>query len=216
MIGVYGTSHVSRDSIKVIDEVMAREPDIVALELDEKRLHALKSGEQSSPDTLFLKLLQKVQNRIGEKTGLMPGREMLHAYDKAVEQRVDVALIDRDIGVTLTRLKSIRRKEKFKATASLLATLVLPFGDMKASEIPEDEEIDELIEMLQKSYPCLYRVLMEERNKLMAMKLAELQERNPEAYIVAFVGAAHKKPVKNILRAEGYAVGSQSSLAEFQ
>ncbi|WP_414838206.1 TraB/GumN family protein [Candidatus Nanosalina sp. VS9-1] len=216
MIRIYGTSHVSRDSLDVIDEAMETDPDIVALELDENRLQALMSDKKSNPDTFFLKFLQTVQNKIGEKTGLMPGKELLYAHDKAFENGSDVALIDRNIRETFARLKSVRRKEKVKAAASMILGLLVPFGGLNISEIPEEEQIDRLVEELQKSYPCIYRVLMEERNNLMALKIAELQRRNPEASIAVFVGAAHKKPVEHILEAEGFAVGSQSSLAQFE
>ena len=216
MIRIYGTSHVSKDSLELIDDVMKQDPDFVALELDMNRLQSLKSDEKSSPDDLFLKFLQKIQQRIGEKTGLMPGKELLYAHDKAFESGSDVALIDRDIRETFSRLKSVRRKEKFKAVASMILGLLIPFGGLNASEIPEEEQIDELVQQLQRSYPCIYRVLMEERNNLMAARIAELQEKNPEASIVVFVGAAHKKSLEKILTAEGYAVGSQSSLAQFE
>ena len=216
MIRVYGTSHVSQDSIELIDDVMEQDPDIVALELDDNRLRALKNGEKNRAKSIFLRLLQRLQNRIGEKTGLMPGKEMLHAYERSLENMNDVALIDQDIRVTLDRLKSVNRKEKAKAFFSLLLAFILPFGSLDASKIPDEEEIQEMIEMLQGSYPEISRVLLEERNNLMAMRIAELQDRNPEAFIAVFVGAAHKKSIESILEAEGYAVGGQSSLAQFQ
>ena len=216
MIKVFGTSHVSQDSIELIDSVMKQEPDIVALEIDNNRLRALKNGEKSKADSIFLRLLQKLQNRIGEKTGLMPGKEMLHAYEKSIESGNDIALIDQDIRTTLTRLKSVGRKEKVKAIFSLILAFVLPFNSFDASKIPDEDEIDEMIEMLQGSYPEISRVLLEERNQLMALRIAELQERNPEAFIAVFVGAAHKKSIEHILEAEGYAVGSQSSLVQFE
>ena len=216
MIKVFGTSHVSQDSIELIDSVMKQEPDIVALEIDNNRLRALKNGEKSKADSIFLRLLQKLQNRIGEKTGLMPGKEMLHAYEKSIESGNDIALIDQDIRTTLTRLKSVGRKEKAKAIFSLILAFVLPFNSLDASKIPDEDEIDEMIEMLQGSYPEISRVLLEERNQIMAMRIAELQERNPEAFIAVFVGAAHKKSIEHILEAEGYAVGSQSSLVQFE
>lgn len=216
MIRIYGTSHVSKDSLDVIDDALKINPDIVALELDMKRLQALKSDDTSSPDDLFLKFLQKIQQRIGEKTGLMPGKELLYAHDRAIEEDRDVALIDRDVKETFSGLKAVRRKEKFKAAASMALGLLIPFGGLNVSEIPEEEQIDEIVRELHRSYPCIYRVLIEERNNLMALRIAELQERNPEASIAVFVGAAHKKAIENILEAEGYAVGSQSSLGQFE
>ncbi|MFB6192717.1 MAG: TraB domain-containing protein [Candidatus Nanohaloarchaea archaeon] len=213
MIHVYGTSHVSHESIEKIDSAIEdHDPDIVALELDPLRLQALKSGERDSKNdgSLFIRLLRRFQNRVGSKTGLMPGQEMLYAYHKALGEDRDVVLIDQDIRITMSELKKVRRKEKVKAGASLLAGLVLP-GSLDLSRIPDDRLVQQMSRELEDRYPGLYRVLLEDRNMMMTESLKHVQRDNPDSDIVAFVGAAHRKHLEDELSE----FDSQSTVEEF-
>lgn len=216
MIKIYGTSHVSYESIELIDDAFTEEPDIVALELDAPRLEALMFDGKGRKDGDFLiKILEKFQRYIGGKTGLMPGQEMLYAYNRGIKDNLDIALIDQDIRVTVDRLKSIRRKEKVKAVLSIGAGVLLPFGDtLDLEKIPEGEEIERLKSEMEGSFPGLHKVLLEERNYVMAEALMRLQEENPESDIAVFMGAAHKKPVSDILESEGFEIGSEGRLEE--
>ncbi|MFQ3308104.1 MAG: pheromone shutdown protein TraB [Candidatus Nanohaloarchaea archaeon] len=212
MIELYGTSHVSQESIDKIDKVLEDDRfEIVALELDSQRLHALQQQGQtdSSGAPIFLRLLRYFQRYIGRRTGVMPGEEMIHAYNKAMETNRDVALIDQDIRVTFHRLSSLSRKEKVKAGFSMVGGLI--FGEkFDVSKIPEEEMIDEMTEQLEESFPGLHQVLIEERNEYMYNALKQLQENNPEKDIAAFVGAGHRKALEEMLNESD----RQSSLEE--
>jgi pheromone shutdown protein TraB len=216
MIRIYGTSHVSRDSLEVIDEAFEEDPDIVALELDPKRLESLMfEGQKSSRESVFIRLMQRFQEYLGNKTGLMPGEEMLYAYNSAAERNLDVALIDQDIRITVRNLKNVRRKEKVRAFLSVLGGFLIPFGDkLDISEIPEEERISEMVSELEESFPEIYSVFMTDRNQVMAERLKALQDDNPEADIAVFLGAAHKNPVRELLERDGYEIGSESILEE--
>ncbi len=216
VIKLYGTSHVSHESLDVIDEAFLEEPDLVALELDPPRLEALMFDGQGRKDgSIFIRLLEKFQNYVGSKTGLMPGEEMLYAYNRAIQENLDIALIDQDIRITVERLKQVRRKEKVKAVFSVGLGLLLPFGDkLNIEEIPEEEKIRELVSELEDSFPGIYMVLMEERNNHMFESLVRLQEENPDSDIAVFMGAAHRKPVAELLRGEGFEVSCEDLLEE--
>lgn len=216
MIRIYGTSHVSKDSLDVIDEAFEDEPDIVALELDPPRLEALMFEGQGRKDgSVFIRLLEKFQSYIGNKTGLMPGEEMLYAYNRAIQEDLDIALIDQDVRVTVQRLKEVRRKEKVKAVFSVAAGFLIPFGDrFDVDEIPEEEEILELVSELKNSFPELSRVLLEERNYVMADALMQIRHENPDADIAVFMGAAHRKPVSEILEGERIEVSRKNLVEE--
>lgn len=216
MIRIYGTSHVSKDSLDVIEIAFENEPDIVALELDPPRLEALMfEGEGREDGSVFIQLLERFQKYIGGKTGLMPGEEMLYAYNRAIQENLDVALVDQDIRITVDRLKDVRRKEKVKAGFSVLAGVVLPVKEgFDIQRIPEEEKILEMVGQLQESFPGLYRVLMEERNIHIFESLARLQRDNPESDVAVFLGAAHRKPVAELLRGEGFEVDCEGLLEE--
>lgn len=199
LIHVYGTSHVSGESIELIDEkIEEHDPDVVALELDLTRLEALVNEETEKGGPLFIRLIRRFQESIGSKTGVMPGEEMLYAYHKALSEERDVILIDQDIQITVNRLMEIPRKEKFRAVLSIFLGFLTGKG-FDFSEIPDEKLIDRLLEELKDDFPSIYRVLVEERNMVMTESLRSVQEENPEEDIVAFVGAAHRKELEKML-----------------
>lgn len=198
MIKVYGTSHVSRESFDVIDEAFKEaDPDVIALELDPVRLEAmLQKGETDSQGPMFMKIVQKFQAYIGKKTGVMPGTEMLYAYEKARYEGLDVVLIDQDIRITVQNLMNTRRKERVKAVFGLAASFVLPGKSFDVSKIPEDKKITYMLQQFRESFPGIFEALVEERNVHMIEALREFEEKNPDEDIAVFVGAAHKEELK--------------------
>jgi len=198
MIKVYGTSHVSRESFDVIDEAFREmDPDVVALELCPVRLEAmLRQGKTDSQGPIFMKVVQKFQAYIGKKTGVMPGTEMLYAYEKARQEGADVILIDQDIRITVQNLMETRRKERVKAVAGLGASFVLPGGSFDISKIPEDKKVAYMLQKFRESFPGIHQALVEDRNIHMTEALKEFEKENPEDDVAAFVGAAHKEELK--------------------
>lgn len=216
MIHVYGTSHVSQESIELIDEkIERRDPDIIALELDMPRLNSMLTDTKKSQGPLFVRGIKLFQDLIGKKTGVMPGDEMLHAYSKAVEEGRDIALIDQDIRITVQKLQDVRLSEKVKAGASLVLG-VFSSAKIDIADIPEDEFLDEMLYEFKFKFPELHSVLVRERNSYMVESLKHLQDENPDSEIVAFVGAAHRKEMEKMLEEDGYAVTGESGVARDQ
>lgn len=217
MIHVFGTSHISQESLNLVEEKIEEvDPEVVALELDMMRLNGLLSDEdRRAGGPLFIRALQYFQNSIGKKTGVMPGEEMLHAYKIAEIQERDVALIDQDIRVTIQKLKDVSFWEKLKIGAQLLVSLALP-GDFEIpKDIPEDELIDELLYEMEFKFPGIFHVIVEDRNQHMAESLKMLAEEN-DGDIAAFVGAAHRKEIERILGDDGYTVDSEGGVEKQQ
>jgi pheromone shutdown protein TraB len=194
LIHIFGTSHVSQESLNLVEEKIEEiNPEVVALELDMPRLNSLLSDEQENRGgPLFVQILQYFQKSVGEKTGVMPGEEMLLAYQTAEKNDIEVALIDQDIRVTISKLKGVSFWEKLKAGAQLMVGLIFPGSFEMAHEIPEEELIDQLLFEMKFKFPEMYDVLVEQRNKHMTESLKMLEEET-EGDIVAFVGAAHRK-----------------------
>lgn len=194
MIHIFGTSHVSQESLDLVEEKIEEiDPEVVALELDPLRLNSLLNGQQENRGgPLFVQVLQYFQKSIGEKTGVMPGEEMLLAYQTAEKNDIDVALIDQDIRITINKLKDVSFWEKLKAGAQLLVGLIFSGSFEIANEIPEEELIDQLLFEMEFKFPEMYDVLVEQRNKHMSESLKMLEE-DTDGDIVAFVGAAHRK-----------------------
>ena len=115
-VHVVGTAHVSQQSVEKVEGTIAeRKPDVVAVELDEGRYRQLKGetpddidpGDMLRGNTVFQFLaywmLSYVQTRLGKKLGVDPGADMLAAIDTAEEHGLGVALVDRDIQMTVQR-----------------------------------------------------------------------------------------------------------------
>jgi pheromone shutdown-related protein TraB len=208
MIRIIGTSHISPQSIREIRETIAElKPDCVAVELDQNRLEALKRGEKISLSAikylgfrgyLFAKILSFVQHYLGKKTGVIPGDEMLEAIKSAKKIEADIALIDRDIGITIRRLQKMKFMEKVR----LLLTIFRRREKIDLSKVPADELIDSVIMEIKKASPTLYHVLIHERDVHMARVLKQLEMKYEN--IVAVVGAGHRRGLERELKKQAF------------
>jgi pheromone shutdown protein TraB len=115
-VRVVGTAHVSAKSVEEVETAIdEEEPDAVAVELDEGRYRQLKgehpddldAGDLLRGNTVYQFLaywmLSYIQTRLGEEFDMEPGADMMAAIDAAEAQSTDVALVDRDIQVTIQR-----------------------------------------------------------------------------------------------------------------
>jgi len=188
-------------------------PQIVALELDRGRLGALLSGNKGKGNILqygikgyvFAKLAHYVEHKLGARTGVKPGSEMILAYNLAQKNNARVALIDQDIRITLKRL-NITWLERWRFIVDIFKGGFqyffnkdsLPRFDLHT--VPPEELIESLITQMKDRYPNIYNVLVEERNQYMAKKLLTLMERFPESKILAVVGAGHGREIVRIVK----------------
>ncbi|MBI5459673.1 TraB/GumN family protein [Methanobacterium sp.] len=208
---IIGTAHVSEKSVEEVrNTILESEPDIVAVELDAARYQNLlneKNGVQQDKEikireilkgnnfTMFLVsgFLSYFQKKIGDEVGVKPGSEMLAAAEAAEEAGAKVALIDRDIQITLKRaLNRMSFWEKAKFIYSIIASF---FSKDEAIEDIEDikqgDALEEVMGYFQEMSPRAYEVLVAERDAFMAQRLLDL-----EGNVVAVVGAGHKKGIQ--------------------
>ena len=68
------------------------------------------------------------------------------------------------------------------------------------SRVPQREVISQLTGEVRKRYPNLYRVLVTERNRVMAQNLVKLIRHAPDAGIVAVVGAGHEEEIARLVK----------------
>ena len=206
-VHIVGTAHVLRESVdrvcKVIEDV---KPDAVAVELCPKRLHALMAKEPSislsdviKSGNVSLAILQIIlsflQRKIGEKTGVRPGEEMLAAIRKAKEIGADVILIDRDIEITFNRLwYNISIIEKLKLFWQIFRSLF-----SKEDEVENIlSNVDKLVEEFRKIGPKASKILIDERDAYMAYNILKASEKYEK--IVVIVGAGHRKGIERYLK----------------
>lgn len=216
---IIGTSHIAKQSIKDIKLAFEAKPDIVALELDAKRLYALthKGKNKGMPNIsrigirgfLFSLVARWVQNKLGEQVGVSPGDEMLTAVKLARKNKTKIALIDQDIEITLKRFsQALTWKEKFRILGDVIRSFLFKDNELKKlgiktldlSKVPSKKLIKRLLMEVRERYPNIYMVLVEERNIIMAHNLNNLMQNNPDKKILAIVGAGHEDEILRLIK----------------
>ncbi len=212
---IIGTAHVSAKSIEnVRNAILENKPDVVAVELDLNRYQNIlneKQGISSKNDfqikelmkgdklTLFLisGFLSYMQRKIGDEIGVKPGSEMMAAIDAAEEVGAKVALIDREISITLKRaIDKMSLFEKMKFIYGLIASFFSKDETIDdIDSITEGDALKEVMGYFQEMSPQAFHVLVTERDAYMAKMLLDIDDEN----VIAVVGAGHKKGITNFM-----------------
>lgn len=218
---IIGTSHIAQQSVvEITDTIYGLKPDIIALELDHKRYHALVHKTHTKirlsaiikigfKGYLFALLAQYAQKLLGKHAGLDPGADMLTAINLAHHKNLQISLIDQDIELTFSRFsKSLTWKEKWNFLVDIFRAIFFQKSEMKKlgiesldlKKVPEKKLILKLLKKLQERYPFVYKVLITERNHIMANNLHSLMQSNPDKNILAVVGAGHVDDLIKLLK----------------
>ena len=215
-IVLIGTAHVSEKSVAEVKAAIRNlKPDIVAVELCRGRYDSMKGNVQESqvPIKEILSegkisyyviqwLLAYMQKKIGDDMGVKPGAEMLSAIEEAESIGAKVALIDRDIQVTLQRFwGKMKFLEKIKMIGSLLGGLI---GIGKGTEIDIDQMTEQdvvtaLVSELRGFAPTAAEVLIDERDAYLAGSILRVVAGGNKTVVVV-IGAGHKLGVMNYLK----------------
>ncbi|RAP46624.1 MAG: conjugal transfer protein TraB [Methanosphaera sp. rholeuAM6] len=228
---IVGTAHISEKSIETVRQTIhEKRPEIVAIELDLPRYQRLidesngivhedkldlKSMLKSSNMivTLVTAFLSNAQKRMGEDVGVKPGSEMLEAAKIAQEVNADVALIDRNIQITLKRtIQGMSLKEKitflWEFTVSYFSGDDEELMEEDIEQLKQEDTIQEVMNFFKETSPGGYNSLVHERDAYMAYHLKSLEENN----VVAVVGAGHKQGIQKFLD-EPETIPSRESLS---
>lgn len=208
MITLIGTGHVFDIGNRVREEIRRRGPQAVGIELDPPRYHALRNKNKDKRGVpIVYRMLADFQTRIANQYGVEAGDEMLAASDEAKALGIPLALIDKDAQQTFQRLRGeMRFAEKMRLLGSAVVG-ILPILPGKSIEKQVDEMQNDytayFIEM-EKKFPTLKRVLLDERNEHMAKALASMAQTNER--VVAVMGDGHVDGVQALLEALGLPV----------
>lgn len=209
-----GTAHVSAASVAAVEHHIAEwQPDVVAVELCKSRLEALTSQrrldqealgrvlkEGKAPLVLAQSMLAAEQRRMGLDTGQQPGAEQLAAVRAAETAGLTVALVDRDIQLTLRRAW---RQMGFGEKTRLIWSLV--FDDEEDEEeaisiddlLRDGDLVSHLMDQLRELVPSAGEVLVDERDEFIA---ARIEEARGGGRTLAILGAGHLEGVSKRLR----------------
>ncbi|MDK2907927.1 MAG: hypothetical protein PWQ87_385 [Candidatus Woesearchaeota archaeon] len=203
-----GTSHIAKESIDEIKKAFDEfSPNVIAIELDRGRLSSLFSKQKSQPSlfslisqigligALFVKIGHRIQKRLGNIVGVEPGSEMKQAVLLAREYSLPILLIDQDIRITMRHLsKAFGIKEGFTIFKEIIFA---PFSkkervQIDISKVPDEKQVEKIIQEMKKRYPSLYNVLIEERNRYMKKRLEEFHSKFPDKKILVVTGEGHR------------------------
>ena len=210
---IIGTAHVSAESVEEVkDKIYEIQPDRVAIELDygrytklKKSMRGIEEDESISVTTiikenkvgLFLvtTVLSYFQSKIGDEVDVAPGSEMIGAIEAAEDLGIPIALIDRDINITLER--ALNRMSFIDKIKFLYAVLTSDTGDeeIDIEDLKNPEKLDDLLEMFKDEAPDIYDVLVHERDAFLAGSILRI----PEDKVIAVVGAGHQPGINKYL-----------------
>lgn len=209
-----GTAHIATASVEAVNAQIAEfKPDIVAVELcqgrydtlvNERRLDnegllkVIKEGK--APMILLQSMLGAEQRKLGLDEGQQPGAELLAAVQTARAAGCEVALVDRDIQVTLRRAwKRMRFKEKRQLMMSLLGDEEEDDDDLDVNDLLQDADLlSSMMQELKGFSPGAGEVLIDERDAYIAGKLQALPS---DKKVLAVLGAGHLEGVRSRLEA---------------
>ena len=210
-----GTAHISKDSVKEVKDAIEKyKPDVVAVELCEKRYEAITKKDQweNTPITSLLKsdkaylvlaqtFLSSIQRKLGKEYGVEPGSEMIAAINESKKQDIEVALVDRDISATLKRAwRKMGIREKFRLAWEFMKAL---FGydeeeleELDLKELMKQDVISAMMKEFGEIAPSVATVLIHERDEYIAKRI---QDESKKGKVLAVVGAGHIEGIKNHL-----------------
>jgi pheromone shutdown-related protein TraB len=210
-----GTAHISKESVEEVKKAIEEyKPDIVAVELCKRRHEVItrKDKWENTPVTKLLRsnnaylmlaqtFLSSIQRRLGKEYGVEPGSEMIAAIDVAKKKKIEVALVDRDISITLKRAwRKMGFREKFRLTWEFLKA-ILGYEDEEAEELDLEKLMDQdvissLMEEFGEIAPSVATVLIHERDEYISKRILDESKKGK---VVAVVGAGHVNGIKKQL-----------------
>ena len=213
---IIGTAHVSQDSVEEVkDAIYEQQPDVVGIELDygrydrlmreraglvddEESIHISKIIKENKVGLFFATtILSYIQNKIGADLDVKPGSEMIAAADAANDLGIKIALLDRDINITLQRvLNNMSMWEKLKF---LFSTVTSFFSDeeeeIDIEDLKKEETLEEVMEYFKEVSPGAYHALVQERDAYLANSIRCIEEDR----VIAVVGAGHQDGINRYL-----------------
>jgi len=134
--------------------------------------------------------MAKFQRDLAEQYGSEAGSEMLAAAEAAAEVGARVELIDTDAATTFTRMmKAMSLREKVLMAVGVVMALFTRKSTVEKELDRFTSDEDGFMAEIQKAYPSVVKVLIDERNDFMANKLRGISVSSPTT--VAVLGDGH-------------------------
>ncbi len=198
-----GTGHVFQLGGVVEKIIVGEMPDAVAVELDAARAHLLETPplKKEKPSHFLYQILSKTQTFLARKFHILAGEDMRTALHVAHEHNIPLFYIDMNSEHVIRRLwNSLSLRKKISLICSLLPVLFIRKKDIENSIEYFEKNTESILSTLEKTFPEVKHILIDERDEFMAKKLLELARTMDK--IVAVVGEGHIPGLVSLLGCE--------------
>jgi len=198
-IKIIGTTHLmsKEEIIKIIKE---EKPDIIGVELCQTRLNLmvmnpitnqLATGQLESAG-LIQKISQTIKEK-AEKENIQYGSDMINASKYAIENNIQLELLDRDIMEIQTLMEKIPKEE--------LNYFMQELTKFQEQNLSDSKNIDEnkVINELNLKAPISSEILLNSRELYITNKILKLILKYPKKRILIFLGKGHLNSIKKEL-----------------
>jgi pheromone shutdown protein TraB len=198
MITLVGVGHVFNIAEQVREVILGEMPGAVCVELDPGRYNALRNPGSPRGIPATYRLLSLFQKRMAKDFGGELGSEMLAAIDAAKSVGIATLLIDADASQLFDRLwKEMPLKERVLLFLSALTGLFTSKKKVRREMDKFSQDEQAYLDQFGDEFPTLKKVLIDDRNHLMAGRIAEAEARYLN--VVAVIGDGHVEGISTIL-----------------
>ncbi|MGL1832721.1 TraB/GumN family protein [Rhodocyclaceae bacterium SMB388] len=215
-ITLLGTAHVSPASARTVTALIdAGHFDTVAIELCASRQRAMVDPGAMGKLDLFSVIrsgkvpmvaaslaLGAFQQRLADQYGIEPGAEMRAAIDGALDRGLTLALIDREIGLTLRRAyKAVPWWQRTELIAGLFAGVMSKdkIAESEIEKLKEGDVLESTFSEFAEQSEAIYGPVIDERDRYMAARLQQIVDEGRARKVLAVVGAGHLKGITRYL-----------------
>jgi pheromone shutdown protein TraB len=198
MITLVGVGHVFDIEGQVRSIIKRTGPAAVGVELDKARYDALMNPGEEREAPLAYRLLAFTQRRIAKQYDQSVGSEMLAAVNEAGVLGSEVLFIDVDASMMFRKLwTQMPFKEKVLMLFSGVTGMVISKKKVE-SEMKKFEENEKgYLELLGKEFPTVKKVLIDDRNEVMARRIEIAEQKYGN--VLAVIGDGHIEGVQHLL-----------------
>ena len=199
---IIGTDHLmSKEEIYKIIEL--EKPDVIGVELCNIRLQLMvinpmiekaidkipeeKPEEQKEDNSLIGKITSAVKKK-AEEQNLNYGSDMINASKYALENKLPLICIDKDINEIRNLMEKIPQNE--------LAGFMQELQEFEQQQLTNEVDADKVLNQLKTKYPVSYEFLITIRELNIENNILKTIIKYPNKKILIFVGKGHQKKIE--------------------
>jgi pheromone shutdown-related protein TraB len=210
MITIIGTGHIFNLSEALVEIFDKKQPDIFCIELDKERYHSIilkqknpeKYRESSKELPFIYKLFARFQEEMANEYGVTSGQEMITTIEYAKSHQIPLAFIDLKAHQLFRKmLKKMSLKEKIRLLFSALGGIFIGRKTVEKEINKIENNLEDYIKDIQKKFPTIKRVLIDERNEYMIQRLLTVSREHKR--VIAVVGDGHIPGLIKLLKKIG-------------